>query len=57
MFKSTRKASEFFEKLGIDGVIYRVATTDVADFASRIPEIVVIYNDKKVAPIKKDILK
>jgi len=57
MLKSIRKASEFFENLGIDGVRYRVATTDVADFASRVPEIVVIYNDKKITPIKKDILK
>jgi len=57
MLKSTRKASEFFENLGIDGIRYRVSTTDVADFASRIPEIVVIYNDKKVTPIKKDFLK
>jgi len=55
--KSTRKASEFFETLGIDGIRYRVATTNVADFASRVPEIVVIYNDKKITPIKKDILK
>ena len=57
ILKSTRKASEFFDNLGIDGVKFRVTTTDVADFASRVPEIVVIYNDKKITPIKKDILK